>query len=454
MSVRSSRTAPGPEGSKFEPFVSNRHDCGKIWLGSETRIGIGLKPKTGPRSGLQLTESSADMGCGCYVSTRADLRAKAEFYKTSRAGPTQFTINKFLAPYNRSRALRSRFVKLMFLSRQEPLFLLRNETLASGQQTGHGGVLADYPTAPKRRRISFRRCAPVRTHACAWMRTFRNFELADSIQLIFDDLRCGKKSERTAGPGLSSASWSDAENLIPRLPILSLTQFRGPDQGWLPFINMFDSLVDSRTDLRTGRQGRWWALLGSTAGRRTLQAGVPVTRGRIPFGAEYAVVSGRAQAHLETLISNIGIRDQLDGAQLGPPEAPYLVRNLSTPAFLDALKWFTLRCGLHTLIRFDCGTNHDYITISRPGAHELMRRSDGEIQLPGAVESRRRLFFLHLPTSLALALSPLNSITSLRVDFPIDKGLHRNPYSWRRLVALTFRRLFYFVALEEKSWTK
>ncbi|GBP45796.1 hypothetical protein EVAR_76104_1 [Eumeta japonica] len=35
-----------------------------------------------------------------------------------------------------------------------------------------------------------------------------------------------------------------------------------------------------------------------------------------------------------------------------------VVSNLSTPAFLDASKWFTLRSGLRTAIRSDCGINY------------------------------------------------------------------------------------------------
>ncbi|GBP29940.1 hypothetical protein EVAR_18420_1 [Eumeta japonica] len=77
---------------------------------------------------------------------------------------------------------------------------------------------------------------------------------ADSIKLAFNVLGCGKKSERTAGPGSSSVSSADAGGLISRLPTLSLTQFSGLDQDWLSFINMFDSLVDSQTDLTAGQK--------------------------------------------------------------------------------------------------------------------------------------------------------------------------------------------------------
>ncbi|GBP17482.1 hypothetical protein EVAR_8830_1 [Eumeta japonica] len=72
---------------------------------------------------------------------------------------------------------------------------------------------------------------------------------ADSIKLAFGDLGCGKELERTAGPGSSSANSAVAGGLISRLLTLRLTQFSGRDQDCLSFINMFDGLVDLRTDL-------------------------------------------------------------------------------------------------------------------------------------------------------------------------------------------------------------
>ncbi|GBP43935.1 hypothetical protein EVAR_41792_1 [Eumeta japonica] len=66
-----------------------------------------------------------------------------------------------------------------------------------------------------------------------------------------------------------------------------------------------------------------------------LRSGAPhepatCVRGAIPFGAEYAVVGGRAQGHpdLETQITNIGIRERLDDLQLGSPEAPYFLSGI------------------------------------------------------------------------------------------------------------------------------
>ncbi|GBP96229.1 hypothetical protein EVAR_69611_1 [Eumeta japonica] len=61
--------------------------------------------------------------------------------------------------------------------------------------------------------------------------------------------RCGKKWEHTAEPGSSSTSSADTGGLILHLPTLKLTHFRGRGQDWLSFIDIFDSLIDSRTDL-------------------------------------------------------------------------------------------------------------------------------------------------------------------------------------------------------------
>ncbi|GBP00979.1 hypothetical protein EVAR_2275_1 [Eumeta japonica] len=49
------------------------------------------------------------------------------------------------------------------------------------------------------------------------------FELTNSIKQAFNDLRCGKESEHTAGCGSSSAYSDDARGSISRLPTLSLT---------------------------------------------------------------------------------------------------------------------------------------------------------------------------------------------------------------------------------------
>ncbi|GBP76356.1 Acyl-CoA synthetase short-chain family member 3, mitochondrial [Eumeta japonica] len=84
------------------------------------------------------------------------------------------------------------------------------------------------------------------------MRAFS--ELADSIKLVFGDLGCGKKSECAARLNSSSASSTDAGSLISRLPTISLTQFSERDQNWLSSVNIFDSLVDSRTDLMTSQK--------------------------------------------------------------------------------------------------------------------------------------------------------------------------------------------------------
>ncbi|GBP28769.1 hypothetical protein EVAR_19811_1 [Eumeta japonica] len=82
----------------------------------------------------------------------------------------------------------------------------------------------------------------------------RIFEIADSIKLAFDDLGCGKKSEHAVGHSSNSASSADAGGLISHLPTLSLTQISRLDQDWLLSINMFDSLVNSRTDLTAGQK--------------------------------------------------------------------------------------------------------------------------------------------------------------------------------------------------------
>ncbi|GBP04115.1 hypothetical protein EVAR_68151_1 [Eumeta japonica] len=69
------------------------------------------------------------------------------------------------------------------------------------------------------------------------------------------------------------------------------------EEGYRLLDNILLEVGESNGNL--GRQGKWRALLDSTAGRRILRAGMPVTpvRGATPFRAEYAVVGGRDQGY-------------------------------------------------------------------------------------------------------------------------------------------------------------
>ncbi|GBP17199.1 hypothetical protein EVAR_17317_1 [Eumeta japonica] len=64
--------------------------------------------------------------------------------------------------------------------------------------------------------------------------------------------RMRKGIKTYSGAGSDLGQLCRRGGLISLFPTLSLTQFSGRDQDWLSFINMFDSLVDSRVNLTAG----------------------------------------------------------------------------------------------------------------------------------------------------------------------------------------------------------
>ncbi|GBP17035.1 hypothetical protein EVAR_8108_1 [Eumeta japonica] len=83
---------------------------------------------------------------------------------------------------------------------------------------------------------------------------FRVFELADSIKLALADLECGMKAKRTAEPGSELGQLCKCRGLNFVLADVKPDLINGCGLDWLSFINIFDSLIISRTDLRANQE--------------------------------------------------------------------------------------------------------------------------------------------------------------------------------------------------------